>query len=37
MAKSDTEKVVSIKIIDNEEWQPDTNFFITLYDENFSE
>lgn len=30
----ETEKVVEIEIIDNEEWQPDLDFYIELYDPN---
>ncbi len=32
MKKRETEKTVEIKIHDNEEWQPDLDFYIELYD-----
>lgn len=32
MKKQDVECTVTINIIDNEDWQPDLDFFIQIYD-----
>lgn len=34
MKKRDTERVIQISIIDNQEWQPDLEFAVELYDPN---
>ena len=34
MSKSENEKSVSIKIFDNNDWQPDMEFCVELYDPN---
>lgn len=34
LKKKETEKVISINIIDNDDWQPDLDFMIQLYDVN---
>ena len=37
MKKSATEKTFKIKILDNDDWQPDLDFFVELYDPNSTE
>lgn len=32
MKKKETEKTISIQIIDNHDWQPDMDFFVEIYD-----
>ena len=32
MKKKETEKVINITILDNEDWQPDMDFYVNLYD-----
>ena len=32
LKKRDTEKTVEIKIHDNQEWQPDLDFYVEIYD-----
>lgn len=32
MKKQDVEKVIPIRIIDNNDWQPDLDFYVELYD-----
>lgn len=32
MAMSDTEKQIEIPIVDNQEWEPDLDFLVELYE-----
>ena len=32
MKKKETEKTITIKIIDNDDWQPDMDFHVEIYD-----
>jgi len=32
MRKKESQKVLNIKIFDNQEWQPDLDFFVDIYD-----
>lgn len=36
MAQGQSEEIIEIEIIDNEEWGPDLDFYIELYDPNVS-